>query len=245
MRGETSYFEGRADGIQRAVAVLDLSLGGVHTELAEDVFAWFETSKAVAPRAGAVVSLAPPEPVAPVSSLNVQLPQVKREAVLPEPVAQKPVAVAKVEEAGKVWTEGDAGGVVMVVMGHMPDSRCVMLGKAMLAAAGLQGLPLGWVGYTGKVEAAMLLEAVRNHGPQQVLLLGQAPLGVLLGRNLGVEGWHAGGPQQIAGWDGVLEGVAIGVTYPLDLLTKQPLFKRLAWQHLLAWGEPQTSQPAN
>jgi hypothetical protein len=49
--------------------------------------------------------------------------------------------------------------------------------------------------------------------------------------------------QDIAGWDGVLAGVAIGVTYPLDLLAKQPLFKRLAWQHLLAWGETPAPVP--
>lgn len=65
----------------------------------------------------------------------------------------------------------------------------------------------------------------------RVLVLGQGPLSVLLGKNLGVEGWHAAGGGVVAG----LEGMVAGVTYPPDLLLKQALFKRLAWQHLLAW----------
>ncbi|RZK99112.1 MAG: hypothetical protein EOP36_20255 [Rubrivivax sp.] len=76
---------------------------------------------------------------------------------------------------------------------------------------------------------------MRALAPQQVLVMGQGPLGVLLGKNLGVEGWHAGASKTVDGWEG-----AIGVTYPLELLLKQPLFKRLAWQHLLAWGDDET-----
>lgn len=229
MRGEINHIT----GVPQAVAVLDLALGGVHAELGEDVFAWFETPKAVAPRAGVVVELA--APVAASAALMPQLPQMKREtgARVPQPDVVKPVAPKVVEEAAKVWVEGEAGGVLLLVQGGMPDSRCVTLAKAMMAAVGLQEMPVGWVGYSGKADAQMLMEAMRGQNPQQVMVLGQAPLGALLGRNLGVEGWHASDTKEIAGWD----GAPVGVTYPLDLLMKQPLFKRLAWQHLLAWGD--------
>jgi hypothetical protein len=206
------------------------------------VFAWFETPKPVAPRSGTVVTQVAaevlPKPLSRGESVvaSALLPQAKP---LSDIVVKMPAKVMPqvVEEPGKVWVEGEPEGVVLVVQGQMPDSRCVTLAKAMMAAVGLQDMAIGWVGYSGKVDAAMLVDAVRTRSPQQVMVLGQAPLGVLLGRNLGVEGWHAAETPVIAGWDGALADVAVGVTYPLDLLIKQPLFKRLAWQHLLAWGE--------
>jgi hypothetical protein len=137
----------------------------------------------------------------------------------------------RVEVAAEVWSDGAKDGVVLVVQGGMPDARCVVLAEAMLAAVGLKELALGWVGFSGKVERDVLMAEMRGMAPRQVLVLGQAPLGALLGKNLGVEGWHASDSKLVDGWDG-----AVGVTYPLELLMKQPLFKRLAWQHLLAWG---------
>lgn len=218
-------------GLPQAVAVLDLALAGVSAEMGDVIFNWYEVPSAparpVAPVAEAMPAMAP---VAAAVPLAVSLPPVRDAA--PAPVRTAP---APAVETAEVWSGGEAGGVVLVVQGAMPDSRCVQLVQAMLASVGLQDAVLGWVGYSGKPAVAELMTAMRGLAPQQVLVLGQAPLGALLGRNLGVEGWHAAASQSLEGWDGV-----VGVTYPLDLLMKQPLFKRLAWQHLLAWHDALT-----
>lgn len=78
------------------------------------------------------------------------------------------------------------------------------------------------------VQSDEIRAALAGMAPARVLVLGQNPLAALLGRKLGVEGWQASPAV-------VLEGVPTGVTYPPALLLAQPLFKRLAWQHLLAW----------
>ena len=212
--------------VRQAVAVLDLALGGVHAELGENVFDWMGAPKPVAPKPMGLVEVGRGQAEAP-------------KTLEPQPVMPvekpKPVRAPVVEDAGKVWREGEAGGVVLVVQGGMPDARCVSLAKAMLMAVGLKDVEPAWVGYSGKVASAEVMDAMRALNPQQVLVLGQAPLGALLGRNLGVEGWHAAASKVVDGWDG-----AVGVTYPLELLIKQPLFKRLAWQHLLAWGDDET-----
>ncbi len=214
--------------IRQAMAVLDLTLGGVHAELGDAPFDWFGTPKPVVPKAMAVVTVdAPPVPDAPVMprALDIHAPK-------PAAAEARPVRAPVIEEAGKVWSEGEAGGVVMVVQGGMPDAKCQSLAQAMLAATGLKDVAVAWVGYSGKVAATEMIDAMRALAPLHVLVLGQAPLGALLGRNLGVEGWHAGDAKTIDGWAG-----RAGVSYPLELLVKQPLFKRLAWQHLLAWGD--------
>lgn len=215
--------------VRQAMAVLDLTLGGVHAELGDTPFDWTSTPKPVAPKAMAVVTMSEPQ------ERHLEAPRTRGlDMTAPQPVAAapKPVRAPVVEEPGKLWSEGEAGGTVLVVQGGPPDARCVTLAKAMLAAVGLKDMEPAWVGYTGKIANQEMFEALRALSPQNVLVLGQAPLGVLLGRNLGVEGWHAADSKVIEGWDG-----RVGVTYPLELLVKQPLFKRLAWQHLLAWGD--------
>ena len=221
--------------VRQAVAVLDLALGGVHAELGSEVFDWTGAPKPVVPKPMAVVTLQEPgsqvtrdQDVPVVRALDIRAPE-------PVMAAPKPVRAPVVEESGKVWSEGEAGGVVLVVQGGMPDAKCQMLAKAMLAAAGVQDVAVAWVGFSGKVAGKEIMDAMRGLAPQHVLVLGQAPLGALLGRNLGVEGWHAADSKIVEGWDG-----RVGVTYPLELLVKQPLFKRLAWQHLLAWGDDVT-----
>jgi hypothetical protein len=235
MRGEIQTANTWVAGLPQAVAVMDLALSGVYAEFSDDIFNWYEV-----PAAAPVKAAAAPAPVdapMPVVSegpvrmappLEVSLPPVREAA----PVRAMP---APVEEKAEVWSGGEAGGVVLVVQGAMPDSRCVQLARAMLAAVGLDALALGWVGFSGKPTADELKAAMRGLAPAQVLVLGQAPLGALVGRNLGVEGWHAAAEKHFDGWDGV-----VGVTYPLDLLMKQSLFKRLAWQHLLAWQDAMT-----
>jgi hypothetical protein len=219
MRGESALIA----GVPQAVAVLDLVLAGVHAEMGEIPFDWFAASAPVKVAVPAVKENVPA--VAPLmgrAEVKVSLPEVIKVTVVPV-----------IEIPGEVWVEGEAGGVVLVMQGDRPDDRLQALAKAMMAAVGLGTTAIGWVGYTGKVEGKVLREAMMGHNGQQVLLLGQAPLGVLMGKNLGVEGWHAAGGSALPEWD----GGPVGVTYPLDLLIKQPLFKRLAWQHLLAWGE--------
>lgn len=237
-------------GLPQAVAVLDLALGGVHAEMADIPFDWFGAAKpapAAAPVREPVRSpsriepmpvmtvgqQAPREPLMPAAS--VQMPSAA--ASLMAPPKPEPVRMAPVEIPGEIWFEGEAGGVVMVVQGAMPDGPSQSLARAMLTALGMADAVLGWVGYSGKADAAEMRKTMADLTPQRVLVLGQGPLGILLGRNLGVEGWHAAGGQSIPDW----QGGAVGVTYPLELLRKQPLFKKLAWQHLLAWQTSETS----
>lgn len=209
--------------------MLDLALGGVHAEMGEIPFGWFDAPMAVAATAPVTSSVTMPREVVASETLRPVTLPVQREAIVAVPAARPSPAA---EIAGEVWTEGEADGVLLVTQ-TPPDARCAALANAMLLAVGVKDMAVAWVGYSGKVDAKAMLEAMRRYAPKQVLVLGQAPLGVLLGRNLGVEGWHASGNKDIAGW----EGAPVGVTYPLELLLKQPLFKRLAWQHLLAWGE--------
>ncbi len=216
--------------VRQAVAVLDLTLGGVHSELGDDPFNWLAVPQPVTPKPLAVVAvggeITPPARVA--RPLDVP-------AALVREAAPAPVRMPVPEVAGEVWSQGEAGGVVLVVQGGMPDTRCVTLAKAMLAAVGLKDCEPAFVGYSGKIDGKALTDAMRALAPKQVLIMGQGPLGVLVGKNLGVEGWHASTAKVLEGWDG-----PVGVTYPLELLLKQPLFKRLAWQHLLAWGDDET-----
>lgn len=236
---------------------MDLGLAGIRAEMADEVFDWLAAPVAapVAPGKAPVPAVAPAGGHAP---LQVRMPERVAErasAAAPEAPAFVPKAfepltsssapssslvkpdakrvIPKIEIAGEVWTQGEAGGVVLVVQGGHPSEPAAKLAMAMLTAVGLQKEAVAWVGYTHTVKAEALLEGIKTFTPSQVLVLGQAPLGVLLGRNLGVEGWHAAGGQEIAGWN----EAPVGVTYPLELLMKQPLFKRLAWQHLLAWGD--------
>lgn len=231
----------------QAIALMDLGLAGIKAEMADEIFDWLAApvapAKAAAPAVAAgghaPLQVRMPERAAPV----VEAPAFVPKAFEPLTSSSAPSSslvkaeakriAPKVEITGEVWTQGEAGGVVLVVQGGTPSEPAAKLAMAMLAAVGLQNETVAWVGYTHTVKAEALLEGIKTFTPSQVLVLGQAPLGVLLGRNLGVEGWHAAGGQEIAGWS----GAPVGVTYPLELLMKQSLFKRLAWQHLLAWGD--------
>lgn len=212
-------------GVPQAAAVLDLALSGVTAEMAETPFTWKAAAQVPQPSSVASVEVAV-RPASPPPLLATA-----KKAGSEVVVVAKPQRLVE-DTPGEVWREGDvAADVVLVVQGAMPDARCQALALAMLAAVGLKGASLGWVGYEGAVKADALRNAIGNGPERHVLVMGQGPLGVLLGRNLGVEGWHAA-----SGADSLeIEG-AVGVTYPLDLLLKQSLFKRLAWQHLLAWG---------
>ncbi|RYG61024.1 MAG: hypothetical protein EON60_05050 [Alphaproteobacteria bacterium] len=220
--------------VRQAVALLDLSLSGVHAEMGEMLHDWLSVPKPVAPKPMGMVDVGTPAAAQPPARTPVAL-TVPDAAPANLPAAPARPVAREPEVAGKVWSDGEAGGVVLVVQGGMPDARCQTLAQAMLAAAGLKDMAPAWVGYSGKVDSKALMEAMRALAPQQVLVMGQGPLGVLLGKNLGVEGWHAAATKTLDGWEG-----PVGVTYPLDLLLKQPLFKRLAWQHLLAWGDDET-----
>lgn len=230
-------------GVPQAVAVLDLVLAGVSHELSEDPFDWLGGAKAapVAVSAALPAAGAPArqggeieaEPLRPTFAPLLPDSPLSYEKFGHEKPAhvRKPLPVAA-EIPARLWREADAVDVLMVVQGDKPDERCVQLARAILAAVGLKDKTLGFVGYEGKVAADDVRAEVAAAGAAQVLVMGQGPLGVLLGRNLGVEGWHAAGGTETLGL-----AAAVGVTYPLELLLKQPLFKRLAWQHLLAWGD--------
>jgi hypothetical protein len=195
--------------VQRAAVLLDLALAGVHAELGEQALGV----------AGWDARQMPPQVV------------IAADAPKPVPVAVKMEPVVE-EAAGEVWIDGATGGVVLVVQGGRNVETDGLIG-AMMAAAGCEGLPLAWVGAMGKVGGPELVEKIKAQQPQRVLVLGQGALGLLTGKNTGVEGWQAAGGPELTG----LEGMAVGVTYPPEMLLRQPLFKRLAWQHLLAWQQ--------
>lgn len=236
MRGDSSVIA----GVPQAIALLDLALAGVTSELSDSPFDWLASAKnSPKPAVETPVEARP-------ASVGVEVEEAPKPIYAPllpdsplssqaKPVRKAPPVMAEIP--ARVWREADGADVVMVVQGEMPDARCQQLAKAMLAAVGLKDKVLGFVGYEGKVAADMLRAEVATAGAGHVLVMGQGPLGVLLGRNLGVEGWHAAGGADRLGLE-----AAVGVTYPLDLLLKQPLFKRLAWQHLLAWGDSANSK---
>lgn len=213
------------ESLAHAGVVLDLALAGVKSELGDSPYGWLEA----APVAEKPVFA---EARVPEVGHTSEIKHEKHREPIATPVA--PVVAAPVES---LWSEGDNGGVVLVVDGPAHSlSSARPLAEAMLAAVGCD-LPVGWVGGQGDITARLKAMDARR-----VLVLGQGPLGLLLGSKLGVDGWHASGRT---GLDG-LPGVTVGVTYPFDLLLRQPLFKRLAWQHLLAWKlawQPLDNQP--
>jgi hypothetical protein len=224
-----------------AVAVLDLAYAGVNAEMAEAPYCWDEqAAPQIAPVAAALVAdalmprmaVAQPE-VAKVTTKPEIAPLMPREVkvAVAEPVAAAPEVVAETEV--NLWKTGDAGGTVVVVQGDEPPAGTdLALLHAILAAVGLKSEALGLVGFAGRVTGGALVAEVLSLSPVRVLVLGQEALTAILGTKAGVEGWHAGarGALPVA-----LDNVGVGVTYPLALLVRQPLFKRLAWRHVLAW----------
>lgn len=206
--------------IQQAMLWLDLHAAGVHAEMCEVKFDWFGAPQPVAtPK----VPVELPEVGAVVAPLMPRVEKIQKDEaprVVAAPVAVKP---------GKVWHEGEPGGVVVVLEGEAPlQGRARELLIRMLASVGISDEELAWVGFSGGIAASEMSGAVQALAAKRVLVLGQNPLGALLGKKLGVEGWQAA-PCEVPGC------AAVGVTYPPALLLAQPLFKRLAWQHLLAW----------
>lgn len=231
MRGEATMAS--AMDVRTAMLWLDLRSAGVSAEVGEVPFSWFGPEKKLEAAASpAGVPAVSPAPVA-----EVVLPEVKVSPIMPRAektevaaASARPVAAPVEKDAGRIWCEGT--GAVAVVL----EGECVLQGRArelfnrMLASVGISAGEVAWVGFTGTVEAAALVQAVAACGAGRVLVLGQNPLAAVLGKKLGVEGWQAS-PSRVSGWG------AMGVTYPPTLLLAQPLFKRLAWQHLLAWKQ--------
>jgi hypothetical protein len=217
---------------QRAALLMDLIGAGVHAEAGERPYAWMAPPKA--PEAPQPQILAPK--VAQVT------PEQKAARAVPL-LAPRKTAAARAPGKAHVWAAGTPGGLVVAVrtspaaLGQVPLAGAELdLLMRMLKACGLEGRVDGWVGL-GQMDdsvrpgmAAEMRAAVAGLAPSTLLVLGGAALGTLLGNPLGVEAWQTA-PQV---WDGI--GLdRMGVTYPPQLLLEQPLFKRLAWQHLLAW----------
>lgn len=200
--------------VQQAL-LADLVLAGVAFDVQETPVTWLGVA------------------VQPSAQTPIETPVVAKAA----PVLSSSVApAAPVEEAYQVWQAGEPGGVAVVLAAPGPLAAAeTLLLQNMLKAVGLQAAPLAYVGLAGapgkaKVAAAQaaLTAAVAGFNPTHTLVLGQAVLGVLLGKMQGVEGWQAA-PTTLG-----LPG-QVGVTFPLDLLLNKPLFKGLAWQHLQTW----------
>ena len=226
-----------------AMAVLDLVRSGVLDELAEAPYPWFEEPAVVrAPVAAAPAAAPAPAVAADVRPARAAAPLLMS-AKVERQVVQAPVAAPDLTAEAKVWTAGEAGGVVLVLRAGLDaDGQVPVSGKAltlltrMLEAVEIRGAPLGWAVVGCPVDVVQpalqepLQQAVAGLAPTRVLVLGQVAVGTLAGQSLGVEGWQAAPRPLVPGWEGPL-----GVTYPPELLLARPLFKRLAWQHLQKW----------
>lgn len=223
--------------VASAMAVLDLLRSGVSDELGEVTYPWWEE-----PRQQVAERAAAPAPARPVADAR-EAPRLVLAAKPARAEIQPPVAPVAMVSESKVWTAGEPGGVVLVARagveldGTVPVSgKGLLLLQRMLAAVGMDGLPVGWavIGCAVDVVQPALQEAIQQAvaglAPRHVLALGQVAVGTLAGQALGVEGWQASPRALIPGWQG-----ALGVTYPPELLLARPLFKRLAWQHLQKW----------
>lgn len=217
-----------------AMLWLDLHAAGVTAEMAEVRFDWFASPAPavvapVAVRAEVAVPLAAPAVAPLLPRAAGDNPGDKLGPRAGDKVGEN-IKITKPEAKADVWVAGEPGGLVVVMQAAgAPQGRALELFGKMMAAVGHDGA-VAWVGTGGTAEAAALVGAVQGLKPLKVLMLGQNILAQWLGKSLGVEGWHASGTP-LPG----CEGLAVGVTYPPELLLAQPLFKRLAWQHLLKW----------
>lgn len=206
----------------KAALLRDLVAAGVLQEVGEEAFDWFGMA-----RAGGGASAT----VAPVAARPV--------VVASKPKPTVPVLASR-PLVGEVWACGEGGGLVVVCSGPLAakgkvplTAREQALLAKMLAAAGV-GEVSGWA-VAGQDDERLrpalqqpLLDAVAGLQPACTLVLGSVALGTLLGGACGVEAWQS----KCEGWQNM---VAAGVTYPPAMLLEKPVFKRLAWQHLLAW----------
>lgn len=199
--------------------VFDAMQAGLDCDVGDTLHAWQKPVVVVA------------EPQANTQAVSLEIQPKFQEAV------RSPVAVVAPENPAlwRLWHSGEAGGVVVVLSGGAaPEGQALQLLTNMLKAVRLHEQPLGFVGLEGDAPkgglAEQLAAEVAQMQPKLTLLMGQGVLAAACGKTMGVEGWHAA-PQNCP-----LQG-RVGVTYPLDLLLKKPLFKGLAWQHLQRWQQ--------
>jgi hypothetical protein len=203
----------------------DLMLGGVQVEVTDTPANWKAPAKQPARTAAATPSQNPsPEPRT--SSLTSRPSRTSREQVANAVLAEAPLprTVPQVQAVAS----GEPGGVVIACFNAPTTAEAALLGN-MLKAVGLHERPRAIVaGNTG------MAACIATQQPTHLLVLGQAPLSALQGqiskRPLGVEEWQRAPSPLLENFAG-----PVGVTYPLDLLLKNPLYKKRAWQHLLKW----------
>lgn len=221
-----------------AVAVLDLHAAGVLAEMADTPFDWHAAPAKPAPIVPVVAPVAAPTPfVAPAQAPAPLMPRAAAESPIQAPVVAQPAPMAHAAP-GTLWHAGEPGGTCVLLCGDAPLAGVEKdLLDAMLRAVGLADTPLAFAGAETAPEPSALVQGFTMLAPCRMLVLGQEALAFITGTKVGVEGWHAGAkPAALPpALHAVLDGVALGVTYPPALLVRQPLFKRLAWRHLLAW----------
>ena len=215
----------------RAALVMDLVAAGVRHEVADAAYPW------LAPPTAARAESPQPQILVP------KVVPARPERAVPLLAPRKAAGKARAPSKGHVWRVGNPGGLTVAVrvspaaLGQVPLAGAELdLLHKMLRALGYEPKVDAWVGL-GQMDdmvrpelCAEMAAAVGESSPAKVLVLGQAALGTLLNASCGVEAWQAS-PK---GWDGVGLDKG-GVTYPPQLLLEKPVFKRLAWQHLLAW----------
>ncbi|MFZ2587106.1 MAG: hypothetical protein WAZ18_03130 [Alphaproteobacteria bacterium] len=228
--------------LPQAMLVLDLKASGVAVEVGDEPFAWLGGDGQVQPLAAAPVRVVEaPTPAATRGFEVGMVAGVKASPTHAKPkvplMAMGPLPVVP----AKVWTVGQGGGLVVVARGmpaaegNIPlrEAEMALLGK-MLAAVGA-GEVSGWVVLGTREDKARvevrdeMMAAVKGLAPTRVLVLGGAALGTLVDGGASIDGWNA---------KPVMEGVAaVGAVFPPDMLLQQPMFKRVAWQHLLNWKQ--------
>lgn len=231
----TTSSQGNDRAAARAGLLLDLVGAGVRFEVAGTPFPWLAPPK---------VAAESPQPRILIPKIN----EARAERAVPLLAPRKASAPRTVSKA-HVWAVGNPGGLTVAVrtspaaLGQVPLAGAELeLLQRMLRAVGYEPAVDAWVGL-GQMDDMVrpemrgdMAKALGDLKPARVLVLGQAALGTLLGAACGVESWQTA-PKV---WDGI--GLdRVGVTYPPQLLLEKPVFKRLAWQHLLAWrarGEP-------
>jgi hypothetical protein len=195
----------------------DLVLGGVQVEVTDTLASWKAPVKQPAKAANTIS-----EPRTPPPQLETHISKARREPIANAVLAEAPLprAVPQVQAVAS----GEPGGVVVACFAAPTAAEAALLGN-MLKAVGLHEPPRAIVAGNAGMAAC-----IAGQQPTHLLVLGQAPLSSLQGKTLGVEEWQRAPSKLLENFAG-----PVGVTYPLDLLLKNPLYKKRAWQHLLKW----------
>lgn len=201
----------------------DLTLGGVNVEVGTEPFNWGKPAPAPSPLAR-LAGAAPVQNTADEPAPRPRRVQADR-ITQAEPLPPAPRREAPVVQAAVSVTPDSAPGGVVVACNAIPTPAELTLLGNMLKAVGLETAPRALV-----VGNAGVAEVIASQTPTHVLVLGQAPLSALLGKTQGVEEWQRAPVKLLAAFGG-----PVGVTYPLELLLKNPLYKKRTWQHLLKW----------